>query len=259
MNFEYFSISRDLFYLASFFTGAALGCFLDALSSVRRGRSGWISAGLCFLSCAAVVLSGSLVLSTGAVFTLVPLLICSVVFFAVGVLALRFLWAGLTLVIVAGLLSVFAGVVFLRHPRLTGGIAGTTAENSLVMTLQSAGGGILVRKPRNPGQGGDETWNIAETDSAASFYFEAVAVEAHPLYPVFGGERRGFFLGAGRGDETFFSVKSVFAGESSLPGFSPRYFRAELPVGALFPGANFSVIFSGETLDVVPGGRTSFP
>ncbi|MDR0587322.1 MAG: hypothetical protein LBG26_08795 [Treponema sp.] len=256
MDFEHFSISRDLFYLASLFAGAALGCFLAVLSSVRRGRGGWISAALCFLSCAVAALSGSIILSMGAVFKAFPLFIPSAVFFVLGALAFRFPRTGLVFVFLAGIFTVFAGAVFFRHPRFAADPAGT-AGNPLVMTVQSTDGGILVRKP--PSQAGravqadsDETWNLAEMDSAESLYFETLAVEAHPLYPVFGGERRGFFSGAGRGDETLFSVKTVFAGALSVPGFSPRYFRAELPVRALFPGVVFSVVFSGETLSFDP-------
>jgi hypothetical protein len=108
---------------------------------------------------------------------------------------------------------------------------------------------------------------LAEGDPAESLYFEAIVVEAHPLYPVFGGETRGFFSGAGRGDETLFLVKTIFFKTSgSLPeamspsgidapsvlGFSPRYFKAELPVRTLFPGMVFSVVFSGKTLEFNP-------
>jgi hypothetical protein len=253
MDFEHFSISRDLFYLASLFAGAALGCFLAALSSAKRGRSGLISAALCFLSCAVAALSGSIILSTGAVFTAFPLFIPSAVFFVLGALGFRFPRIGLVFVFFAGIFTVFAGAAFFRHPRFADDPAGA-AGNSLVMTVQSTGGGIRVRKPRNRVIQADsaETWNLAERDLAENLYFEALAVEAHPLYPVFGGERRGFFSGAGRGDETLFSVKTVFTGASSVLGFSPRYFRAELPARALFPGIVFSVVFSGETLSLDP-------
>jgi hypothetical protein len=283
MNFEHFSISRDLFYLASLFAGAGFGCFLVALSSVKRGRSGWISAALCFLSCAVAALSGSIVFSTGAVFKAFPLFVPSAGFFIAGALAFRFPRTGFAFVFLAGIFTVFAGVTFLRRPRLDGDPAG-----NLVMTVQSTGGGILVRKPRdsagrpdpagrtsadrprNPADADSgETWNLAE-GTAESLYFEALAVEAHPLFPVFGGERRGFFLGAGRGAETLFSAKTIFfnaadsssayslaettpgTAESSTLGFSPRYFRAELPVRVLFPGIVFSVVFSGKTLEFNP-------
>ncbi|MDR2049710.1 MAG: hypothetical protein LBP69_09685 [Treponema sp.] len=285
MDFEHFSISRDLFYLASLFAGAGLGCFLAALSSVRRGRSGWISAALCFLSCAVAALSGSIILSMGAVFKAFPLFVPSAVFFAAGVLALRFPRAGFALVFLAGVFAVFSGAAFLRHPRLADNSAG-----NLVMTLRSTGGGILIRKPRDsagrPGEAGlpapanrpsnpagadaAETWNLAEDASPQNLYFEALAVQAHPLFPVFGGERRGFFSGAGRGNETLFSVKTIFfkapaasssslSAESSLPetgpsipGFSPHYFRVELPIRVLFPGMQFSVVFSGTALEFDP-------
>ncbi|MDR2144644.1 MAG: hypothetical protein LBP29_09780 [Treponema sp.] len=266
MDFEHFPISRDLFYLTSLFTGAALGCFLAALSSAKRGRSGWISAALCFLSCAVAALSGSIILSTGAVFKASPLFIPAAVFFVLGALGFRFPRLGLVFVFLAGVFTVFAGAIFFRYPRFADDPAGTTAGNSVVMTVQSTGGGILVRRPRN--QAGRavqtdrtiqtdqadsaETWNLAERDSAESLYFEALTVEADLFYPVFGGERRGFFSGAGRGDETLFSVKTVFAEAPSVLGFSSRYFRAELPAGALFPGVVFSVIFSGETLSFDP-------
>jgi hypothetical protein len=266
MDFEHFSISRDLFYLASLFTGIAAGCFLAAWSSARRGRSGWISAALCFLSCAVAALSGSVVLSKGVVFTAFPLFIPSAGFFVAGALAFRFPRAGFALVFLAGVFTVFAGAAFLRHPRLADDPAG-----NLVMTVQSTGGGILVRKPQNSaGRAGlpdsanrvstslsipadsVETWNLAEGNPAENLYFEAIAVDAHPLYPVFGGERRGFFLGAGRGDETFFSTKTIFAGGPSVPGFSPRYFKVELPIRMFFPGMQFSVVFSGKTLEFDP-------
>jgi hypothetical protein len=279
MDFEHFSISRDLFYLASLFSGAAFGCFLAAWSSVRRGRSGWISAALCFLSCAVAALSGSTVLSMGAVFRAFPLFVPSAAFFVVGALAFRFPRVGFVLVFLAGVFTVFSGAAFLRQPRLSG----DPAEN-LVMIVQSTGGGILVRKPRNSADRPDpanrppnpadadsaETWNLAEGISSENLYFEALAVEAHPLFPVFGGEKRGFFSGAGRGGETLFSAKTVFynvaeaspsnslddgtsgIGMPSVLGFSPRYFKTELPVRMLFPGVNFSVIFSGNTLEFDP-------
>jgi hypothetical protein len=288
MDFEHFSISRDLFYLASFFTGAAVGCFLAARSSVRRGRDGWISAALCFLSCAVAALSGSIALSMGAVFKAFPLFIPSAAFFTVGVLAFRFPRAGFVFVFFAGVFTVFVGAAFLRYPRLVDNSAG-----NLVMIVQSVGGGILVRKPQDsagwagrtdgaglpdpanrPSNPADadaaETWNLAEDASSENLYFEAFAVEAHPLFPVFGGERRGFFSGAGRGTESLFSVKTIFfkapaansssslteaileTGAPSVPGFSPRYFRVELPIRSLFPGMQFSVVFSGETLEFDP-------
>jgi hypothetical protein len=257
MDFEHFAVSRDLFYLASLFAGIAAGCFLAAWSSARRGRSGWISAALCFLSCAVAALSGSVVFSMGAVFTAFPLFKPSAVFFVVGALAFRFPRIGFALVFLAGVFAVFSGAAFLRHPRL----ADDPAEG-LVMTVQSTEGGILVRKPRdsasraaavNPADADSaETWNLAEGNTADSLYFEAVAVEAHPLYPVFGGERRGFFSAAGRGDETLFSVKTIFAGTASVPGFSSRYFKAEMPIRMLFPGIQFSVVFSGTTLEFDP-------
>jgi hypothetical protein len=292
MDFEHFSVSRDLFYLASLFAGAALGCFLAAWSSVRRGRSGWISVALCFLSCAVAALSGSIVLSMGAVFKAFPLFIPSAVFFVLGALAFRFPRAGAVFVLFAGLFTVFAGVVFLRYPRFTlpddpAGSAGHPGY-LLVMTVQSSGGGIVVRKSRDAADPSDpaalsdsanpdsaETWNLAQGDSAGSLYFEALAIEANPLYPVFGGEKRGLFSGAGRGAETFFSVKAPFfkapadfpssspvslteemapAGIAapSVLGFSPRYFRTELPIRSLFPGMNCSVVFSGRALEFDP-------
>ncbi|MDR2049979.1 MAG: hypothetical protein LBP69_11050 [Treponema sp.] len=287
MDFEHFSISRDLFYLASLFAGAGLGCFLAALSSVRRGRSGWISAALCFLSCAVAALSGSIALSMGAVFKAFPLFVPSAVFFVAGVLALRFPRAGFALVFLAGVFAVFSGAAFLRYPRFSSPDDPAGAGNRLVMTIQPAGGGILVRKTPDPaGRAGStdlaaegesaETWNLAEGDPAGSLYFEAVAVQAHPLFPVFGGERRGFFSGAGRGDETLFSVRAPFfkapavpspslSAESSLPGtgssvlgFTPRYFRTELPIRALFSGMRFSVVFSGEAFEFDPAPPDDF-
>jgi hypothetical protein len=287
MGFEHFSISRDLFYLASLFAGAALGCFLDAWGSVRRGRSGWISAALCFLSCAVAALSGSTALSMGAVFKAFPLFVPSAAFFAAGVLTLRFPRAGFALIFLACVFTVFAGVAFLRRPRLA-----DDSEGNLVMTVQSVGSGILIRKlqdsagrtgkagppypanqPLNPaGADAVEAWNLAEDASSKNLYFEALVVKAHPLFPVFGGEMRGFFSGAGRGEETLFSVKTIFfkapaadslsshsltesmlgIGAPAVLGFSPYYFRAELPIRALFPGMQFSVVFSGETLEFDP-------
>jgi hypothetical protein len=279
MDFEHFSVSRDLLYLASLFTGAGLGCFLAALSSVRRGRSGWISAALCFLSCAVAAISGSIILSTGAVFTAFPLFVPAAAFFVTGVLALRFPRAGVVFVFLAGVFTVFAAAVFLRYPRFVSPDNPAGNGNLPVMTVQSTGGGILVRKTQRPADRAGspdstdsdsaETWNLAEGSPAESLYFEALAVEANPLYPVFGGEKRGFFTGAGRGEEVFFSVKTFFfkapaasalseimpspgIDAPSVLGFSPRYFRTELPIRALFPGLNFSVVLSGEALEFDP-------
>jgi hypothetical protein len=222
-------------------------------------------------------MAGSIALSMGAVLNAAPLFVPSGAVFAAGALSIRFPWAGAGLVLLAGVLAVFAGIVFLRYPRFSspGDSSGT---RNLVMTLQSTAGGIVIRRVPDSANLADsaasaETWNMAE--GAGNIYFEALAVEADPRYPVFGGERRGLFSGAGRGDEALFSAKTPFfkappvfpspvsplsasspaflSGETPKTlGFSPRFFRTELPVQAFFQGMSFSVIFSGMTIELDP-------
>jgi hypothetical protein len=241
-------------------------------------------------------MAGSIALSMGAVLNAVPLFVPSGAVFAAGALSIRFPQAGMGLVLLAGAFTVFAGIVFLRYPRFSSPGDSSGARN-LVMTLQSTAGGIVVRRapdsanladsaaslnladPSYPVSSSDpvnstEIWNLAE--GAGNLYFDALAVEADPRYPVFGGERRGLFSGAGRGDEALFSVRTPFFkappafSPSPLPasspaflseeipktlGFPPRFFRTELPVQAVFQGMSFSVIFSGAAIEFDPPPR----
>ncbi|MDR1506271.1 MAG: hypothetical protein LBI67_04135 [Treponema sp.] len=266
MDFENFSVSRDLLYLASLFAGAGAGGFLAAFGASGRGRGGWITAALCFLSCAVAALSGSIVFSMGAVFTAFPLFIPAAVFFAAGVLGIRFPRLGAGIVLAAGVFTVFAAAGFLRYPGFAAPELPAGAGRSVQMSVQSSGGGIVIRGTRNPGGlRQDETWNLPEGNVPGILYFEAVAFVSDPRYPVFGGEKRGFFTGSGRGDEKLFSIRQAFftpppAGEMSLSGtaapsklgFTPAYFRAELPGEALFPGVNVSVLFDGDKITFDP-------
>ena len=244
MDFEYFSLSRDLLYLCSLLFGAAVGAFLVTLQKTcsPRRKSLLITVILCLASCFIAAMALSVILSRGLIFSafsVYPFIIFTVVlFFILGGLALYFpLIGGCSIIFAAGLFLVYMCFSFWVYPGLKEPerLVVRAAENELVFRLDA------------------ETWDVQNVFSDQEMIrFEAVSIIAYPAFPLIGGERRGLITGILRNDNELFVLTGTFnrysMGFKKPWGFLREEFTLDFPANALPPGVSLSVLFNGSRL-----------
>ncbi|MDR2211431.1 MAG: hypothetical protein LBO65_08230 [Spirochaetaceae bacterium] len=242
MNFEYFALSRDLFYLSALSLGAGLGSLLMAFRKKNsyKKRLSWITTALFLGSLIFSALAGTTILSRAQVFTVLSLYPWGCFFLVLGTLVIRFFKAGsCTAIFAGGLFVVWICISFLSYPLFK--------EPERLSFQSSPSKEIIIRQdPLGPGD--EQAWTIE--DNGRPLVIEAAAVTAHPSYPIIGGERRGAIIRVLREDqELFTAAKNLYRlrGSGGL-GFSLDRYTLDLSPEVLLSGISFSVLFNGRAL-----------
>jgi hypothetical protein len=242
MESEHFAVSRDFFFLAWVFTGAALGCILSRFKggTSTRFRNRVIALAFCFLSGMVAALAAAFIFSGAAVFLEKFLYILGGTLALLLVLAFRFpRTAGFPLILAAGLIVVWLGVSFLRYPKLEAGIPG-----SLVASVTRRGNGrFLVRTAAGPRGELSTPFTVEVSGGVLEFTLEHITCA--PLFPLVGGETRGIITEIRDNGRVLYSVP---LGAGIPPGASPDKVHGTALVGDGLPGARFLVYFDGNGL-----------
>jgi hypothetical protein len=163
MEFEHFTLVRDLFYLVCIFFGAALGFILRHFSkrAPRRSRNRSLALAFCCLSAMTVFLALGLIISQVRVFTETPIYLTGAVIAVLLALGVRFpRFAGFPLILLAGAAIIWAGFSFLRYP---------------------------ISNPAVP------VASYTHEDLGSNLEVVYTRLRAPYFYPLFGGETRGLF------------------------------------------------------------------
>jgi hypothetical protein len=201
MEFESFTLSRDLLCLAGALTGATVG-FVAGLGrgdTTIRGRNRLITIALVVFSAAVAAFAGAILVSRAAIFDGVLPFIVPALCVPVFALAFRFpRAAGYPLILAGGLLAVWLGYSFLRYPLVkSGGIPLAVLQND-------GAGGCLLRLPAGPADAAlSAALPLPGTGSPAEL--RAALVGFNRLYPLIGGEERGFVSLVRRGGEILYA------------------------------------------------------
>jgi len=237
MDFNFFSLSRDLLYLSFLLWGAAAASFLiiTRKDCTLRQRSVWITAIFCLSAIALAFLSASIILSNGMIFTVASIYPFVVLCLVLGGLALYFPRAGVCTVILAiGLFTAYISFSFLFYPGL---------KEPVSLVVRSSGTELIFRRD-------DETVNTHNDGRAISF--QAVSITAYPGCPLVGGETRGLITRVQRDDEEILIFGSRLYRRSGALKKSWGFLREDhvlnLPAGTMLSGTSLSVLFNGKRL-----------
>jgi hypothetical protein len=260
MEFESFALSRDLLCLAGVLTGATVGYVagLGKGDTTIRGRNRLITIALVVLSAALAAFAGAVIASRAAIFDGVLPFIVPALCVPVFALAFRFpRAAGYPLILAGGLLTVWLGYSFLRYPLVKdGGIPLAVLQND-------GAGGCLLRLPAGPADAALSTvLPLPETGSSVELH--AVLVGVNRLYPLIGGEERGFVSLVRRGGEILYAEPG-FRGRTGAwyryldalqkkrnVGITFRELRSTADTDAILQGMDMRVFIDGEGLVVGP-------
>jgi hypothetical protein len=237
MDFERFPASRDFFFLAWLFAGAALGCIL---SRFRKGaslrlRNRVIALAFCFLSGMVAALAAAFVLYGPAIFLEKALYLPGGILAFFLVLAFRFpRAAGFPLILAAGLAVVWLGVSFLSYPRLEVEIPGSPAASV------SPEGGRRFRVRTAAGPKGELSTPFVVEVSGGVMEFTLEYLTCAPSFPLIGGVTRGIITEIQDSSGVLYSAP-LRAG--IFPGVSVESVRGATGVENGLLGAGFSVYF----------------
>ncbi|GHV43771.1 hypothetical protein AGMMS49546_26330 [Spirochaetia bacterium] len=282
MDFEHFSISRDLFYLSGAFMGLVFGymfgLFRHYITAPSRNRR--ITLLFCLLSGALGSLALSLIYSRGLILhassLFIPTGICVLVF----ALAVCFPRAvACPLILLTGILVVWIGYSFLRLP---------PAEASSVPLLSLYNDGEGVFSVRSPGsetadsgdrarpkdrvvgsgaQKGDraEAVPIRIIGNSGVLEFHGTIISVDPRYPIIGSMVRGTITAIRQNNESFFEksplneplLKAYYSRpahgtNSRRLGFTIGNYESTFPADTIPPGKTLAVLFNGRSLVFKP-------
>ncbi|MDR2617737.1 MAG: hypothetical protein LBC62_02595 [Treponema sp.] len=246
MEFEQFAASRDFFYLAWLFAGAALGCLLSRFrkKTTLRFRNRTVTMALCFFSFMAAALAAAFVYSKGTIYLENALYLPAGVLGAILILAFRFpKAAGFPLILLTGLAVVWLGFSFLRFPRLDP-LAGESGP-PVALVRREREDRFLVRIISGPnGASNALSFEVPGNEGAFEFTLDKVAYAS--LYPLIGGETRGVITGIRDGSQVLYAAPPL---EFRLPlGASREEIRGGVPIGAVQPGTEIYLYFDGKSL-----------
>jgi hypothetical protein len=218
MEFESFTLSRDLLCLAGALTGATVGyvASLGRGDTTIRARNRLITIALVVFSAAVAAFAGAVIVSKAAIFDGVLPFVVPAVCVPVFALALRFPRAvGYPLILAGGFLAVWLGYSFLRYPLVkNGGVP-------LAVLQDDGAGGRLLRLPAGPADAALSTV-LPLPGTGSSTELHGVLVGVNRFYPLIGGEERGFVSLVRHGGETLYAEP----GFRGLAGAWYRYLDA---------------------------------
>jgi hypothetical protein len=259
MDFEHFALSRDLLYLAGALTGAALGCFLSLFGKTRtiRSRNRRISVLLCVLSGAIAAMALSLIVSQmrilGAGLLFIPVGVCVFVF----MLAVVFPgFVAYPLILVSGLLVIWAGHTFLRFPVIKESsvpLAFVFHEREHIVVRFPAGD-RAQNNDRSPNPRPGRIESLVVSGDLFSLEFSAAVITHNRLYPIIGGEKRGAIAMIRRGADILYadpylnnplllSYYSRFNSQSGTARFGIDYRTFQGQVPAILAKMNLVIFF----------------
>jgi len=248
MDFKYFALSRDLFYLAALFLGAGVGCVLNRFRRIDRtrpystGRSSGrfrilsVTAGLCFFSGTLAALTIVAILSNWVIFGETYLYLPLGILAAILALAFRFPKAvGFPLILVSGIFVVWMGYSCLRFPVIDGAMGRVILDGN---------GSAHVRL----GAGANFSFQVKAGDP--SLEVRVFYVSFSKYFPLFGGLCRGAITEFRAGNDVLYTENAsggkIYSGVSAQPASGrPGY--------ALDPISFHEVIARLDTMDLSPG------
>jgi hypothetical protein len=251
MDFEQFSLARDLFYLNWAFIGAALGCFLNRFR--RNAGISYINRTLTFaiilVSGAVAAAAGAFIVSRGAVFLDGTLYIPALLILVILAAAFRFpLAGGFSLFLLSGVFIVWVAFSLLRYPPASEGelaLISNDGNRRILIgfeTLSGENGGIkLVRRRSDLTVPAGSVIEITYTE-----------VSCTPCFPIIGGGAWGLVTEIKSNAENIGGSRTLYTarGPKSSPlwGTVSQELKSSTPSQILKPGQSVSIYKEGSAL-----------
>jgi hypothetical protein len=254
MDFENFSIARDLLFLAGAFVGIALGYLLSLFRKdiAIHSRNRRITLLLLFFSGAVVAFAAAIIVSHGSIFGIPILFISAAVGIPIFALAVRFpRAAAFPLILAGGLFIVWLGFSYLRFPLIK--------SSSVPVIFNDGAGSYSIKFPASYGD--RAALSLPASQSLTSLEFQGTRISFGSIYPVIGGTERGEIRAILRDGEFLYrsplaespllrAYYSLLASAFQQELFSIAFqdIEGKSPVDAIPEGANLTVSFDKDSL-----------
>ncbi|MDR0877652.1 MAG: hypothetical protein LBN21_06335 [Treponema sp.] len=269
MDFEIFSITRDLLCLTGTFVGTALGYFwsLCRKDITLRSRNRRITLVLLFFSGALIAFSTAIIVSRGAIFGAGSLFAVAGAGVPVFALAVRFpRAAAFPLILVGGLLIVWLGHSYLRFPLIK------SSSVPLISIYNDGGGSYSIKFPTSYGDravrlsvGTERLPPLPISESLSSLAFQGTRIGFGELYPIIGGTARGAIGTIHRDGGILYTdpflegslLRAYYSRLASIFHQGPfavhfQSVKGAPPINSIPEGANLSIFFDRDTLSFNP-------
>ena len=258
MDFNTFSLSRDLLCLSGAFTGIALGLILNAFRKGlnRRSRSRRIALSLLSFSGLVAVFAIAIIVSLGAIFNDPSVFIAAACAVPLCILAARFpRLAAYPLILTGGIVAVWLGYTILRFPPVQ-----FNAEPLAAIT-HIEGNRYTIKFPA-AGDGAKTIQTIQTESSLSSLSFSAAFIFTDPRYPFFGGSARGLITQIRSSAGIIYTSPlnpastpphiPFIAGNKPIPGIRTQTLTGQVPFETIPAGVTISINYNGGSFIFTP-------
>jgi hypothetical protein len=266
MEFNIFTVTRDLLYLSGALVGVALGFIVSLFRKdiTIRSRNRRISVILVVLSGAISSFALAIAVSLGILFEDSGIFIVAGICVLIFALAARFpRAAAYPLILAAGLLAVWLGFSYLRFPQIKNSsvpLAAVYNEGENLFSVQTSQG------PGSGDRAQPETIRIS--GNLSSLEFTGIVIRFKRLYPLVGGTERGLITEISKDSESLFS-KTAADGtlltsyytwlntDGRIFGISFQKVEGQVPFETIPQGMNMAVLLDGSSLSFLPSWPVS--